>query len=283
MTNLEMPNERDFGWELKLASSSHFDVYMRYNGQYICVANHSRLSGVTSEMIHWWFQHFLNMKVRLEDVKGYEGHTIPAYLLWHPSDHLNATLLGKVGPQFKAEAGDIVHIQEAIQYQKYGWKYPVDKTLNVFYCSPDGWAIGKKLPNLGEAMMLRIHFKDAIEGDDHLGVDIHYEFVIGLSGNDPVSRSITKKLTSKLCAEFFDAWHLHSAIEVGTFENFLPALYAQRKMIGTLRYSTGMNLSLPSLTTQPGFSRALFEERLQGYKDADNPYVYQAYEKPSFL
>ena len=35
--------------------------------------------------------------------------------------------------------------------------------------------------------------------------------------------------------EFFEASHLHNAIEVGTFENFLPGLYEQRSDLEDLR------------------------------------------------
>ncbi len=34
---------------------------------------------------------------------------------------------------------------------------------------------------------------------------------------------------------------------------------------------------------QSGFDRTLFETRLHGFKQAKNPVLYQAYDKPSFL
>ena len=283
MTNLQMPPERDYGWELKQTSSTYFEIHQRDNGQFACILNHSLLRGVTSEMIAWWFQRFQNMKVTLEDVEGFEGKTVPVYLLWHPSDHINATLKGKIGAEFIATAGDTIHIQEAMQYKKYGLKYPVDKELEVFYCQPDGWAMGKKLPLLGEVVVLRVHFKDAIEGDEVIGVHYHYEVVIGLSGKDPVSRFINRKLTADIGPEFFEAWHLHNAIEVGTFENFLPALYAQKSNTGSLRYSKSMNPALTTKAKQTGHNEELFKSRVEGYRACENPYDYQEYNKPSFL
>lgn len=283
VVNLIMPEPRNYGWELKPTSSTHFNIRKRDNGQFFCVLNHALLRGVTSEMIFWWFRHFQNMQVTLDDIANYEGKKVPAYLLWHPSDHVNATLKGKIGPKFLAEAGDTIHIQEAMQYNKYGWKYGVDKELKVFYCGQDGWAMGKKLPILGEAMVLRIHFKDVKEGENIIGVHYHYEVVIGLSGQDLVSKCINRKLTKQASTTFFEAWHLHNTIEVGTFENFLPVLFAQRANMTSLHYSKDMSPPLPSPVTQKGYSEALFNERLCGYENADNLYQFMAYEQPSFL
>ena len=170
-----------------------------------------------------------------------------------------------------------------MQYNKYGWKYGVDKELSVFYCGQDGWAMGKKLPILGETMVLRIHFKDVKEGEKIIGVHYHYEVVIGLSGQDLVSKFINSKLTKKISTTFFEAWHLHNAIEVGTFENFLPALFAQKANMTSLHYSKDMSPRLSSPVTQKGYSEALFNERLRGYENADNLYQFMAYEQPSFL
>ena len=82
-----------------------------------------------------------------------------------------------------------------MQYDVYGWKYPVDTALKVFYVGEDGWAMGKSIPLVGPVMMLRIHFKDVFDGQTHLGVQYHYEVVIGASGDGVVSRLINKKLT----------------------------------------------------------------------------------------
>ena len=99
MTSLMMPPERKFGWALKTTSSTDFAIHKRDNDQFCVVLNHALLRGVTSEMIYWWFRHFQNIKVTLDDIEGYEGKAVPAYLLWHPSDHFNATLKRKIGSQ----------------------------------------------------------------------------------------------------------------------------------------------------------------------------------------
>ncbi len=105
---------------------------------------------------------------------------------------------------------------------------------------------------------------------------------MGVSGNNFLAKTINKLLTKELSTDFFEAWHLHNTIEVGTFENFLPALYEQRE-IGNYSYLKSMNSHKVSDNNQTGFSKDLFEVRFNGYKNASNPFSYQAYEKGSFL
>lgn len=274
----EMPAARDFGWRLKNTETTRFEIIERENGQFCAVLNHSCVRGVTSEMVSWWFRNFANLTVTLDDTPGYEGAQVPAYLLWHPSDHSNATLSGSLGPGGKARAGAKIHIQEAMQFDTYGLKYPVNTALNIFYCANDGWAMGKAIPILGKAMCLRIHFADIVTDGDIAGVHYHYEVVIGVSGNNPIARALNKKITADYSPEFFSAWHLHNAIEVGTFENFLPALYAQRENTAGLRYTRAMDLMSQRVDAQRAHSDELFTQRVAGFKAAKDPYAYQAAE-----
>ncbi|GAA0787560.1 hypothetical protein GCM10009077_43410 [Roseibium denhamense] len=283
MTNLQMPATRDYGWALKPVSSSHFNIHQKGNGQFCVVLNHALLRGVSAEMLHWWFLNFTRLRVLLKDVPGYVLQEVPGYWLWHPVDHLSATLSGNLGPGGVAKEGCSIHIREAMQYDRFGWKYPVDAKLKVYYVGSDGWAMGKALPLVGPVMMLRIHFKDVFEDGQHVGVHYHYEVVIGATGNNPVTRFINRKIASEFGPEFFAAWHRHNVIEVGTFENFLPALFAQKDASSSVEYARDMNPDLPSPDTQTGYDWALFERRLSGYKNSDTPYVYQQYQSPSFL
>lgn len=278
-----MPAARDFGWINKPVSSSHFEIHQKDNGQFCVVLNHALLRGVSAEMLQWWFLNFTRLKVRLLDVPGYEGEEVPGYWLWHPVDHLSATLSGNVGPGGIAQTGCSIHIREAMQYERYGWKYPVDSQLKVFYVGSDGWAMGKALPVIGPVMMLRIHFKDVFEDAQHVGVHYHYEVVIGATGNNPVARFVNHRVTKEFGPEFFAAWQRHNVIEVGTFENFLLALFAQKKRLSSLEYSRDMNPDLPSPELQQGHDKALFESRLRGYSKAQDPYEFQQYQSASFL
>ncbi|MEM9763526.1 MAG: hypothetical protein AAF968_13635 [Pseudomonadota bacterium] len=278
-----MPPMRDFGWPLKELGSTHFGINKRENGQFTVVLNHALLRGVRAEMIAWWFRNFTRLRITLRDVAGYEGETVPAYLLWHPSDHLDATLIGRTAQDGSPLPGETrIHIREAMQYLRYGWKYPVDATLTGANVGGDGWGMGKRLPFLGPLMMLRIHFKDVVQGGVHLGVHYHYEVVIGVSGNGPVSRFVNRRMTAAYGPEFFRAWHTHNVIEVGVFENFLPALYAQRADAPDLRFSREDSI-VPPGNGQTGFDPALFEKRVAALANASDPYLEQRYAEATFL
>ncbi|MEL6169502.1 MAG: hypothetical protein AAFR35_12490 [Pseudomonadota bacterium] len=275
MSDLTMPTPRNYGWVLKPTSSTQFEIINRDNGQFCVVLNHALLRGVTAEMIHWWFLNFPNLRVRLRDVPQYEGSTVPGYLLWHPSDHINATLSGSLGPGGTSRAGASIGIQEAMQYERYGLTYPVDTTLKILYCEPDGWSMGKVLPIMGKAMVLSIRYQDVVRDGVHMGVHYHYEIVVGVSGRDPVSKALNRKITGDYTTDFFSAWHTHNAIEVGTFENFLPALWAQRSKPDDLQYGPDMNAAPDGALSQTAQGPDLFARRTAGYRSARNPYEHQ--------
>ncbi|WP_164662207.1 hypothetical protein [Tropicibacter sp. Alg240-R139] len=283
MTSMQMPLAREFGWDLKPTSSSAFEIHKRDNGQFCVVLNHSLLRGVRAEMVHWWFLNFPNLRVRLRDIPAYEDKVVPAYHLWHPIDHLSATLTGNLGPGQTARTGCSIHIQEAMQYDAYGWKYPVDKQLKVFYVGDDGWAMGQVLPFVGPITMLRVHYKDVFEGAEHLGVHYHYEVVIGAGGHGLASKLINKKISKVAGPDFFSAWQRHNVIEVGTFENFLPVLYAQKENLQNLEYAKDMNPMANITTSQKAFDNELFNQRLEGYRQADRSSSYQQFDEASFI
>ncbi|MEO1556382.1 MAG: hypothetical protein AAFS01_08105 [Pseudomonadota bacterium] len=283
MTNLKMPKPRDFGWTLKPTSSSLFDIQKRDNGQFSVVLNHALLRGVSAEMVHWWFCNFTHLKVRLHGVPDYEGQQVPAYWLWHPIDHYSAELSGTLGPGNTAQPGCAIRIREAMQYDRYGWKYKADAKLKVLYVGKDGWAMGKVLPLFGPVIMLRIHYKDVFDDGQHIGVHYHYEVVIGSSAKTSLGRWVNSRITGAYGTEFFDAWHRHNVIEVGTFENFLPALFAQRSTPESLEYQPDMAPDLPPSEIQEGFDRSFFEGRVKAYSSGSNPYAVQRFDGPSIL
>ena len=277
MQKLSMPQERKFEWELKPVSSVHWGQVKNKSGQLCVVLEHSLLRGVTSEMIAWWFKNFANLMVTLKDVEGYEGKKVPAYLLWHPSDHVNAQFKGNLGENNSARAGAKIHIKETMQYKKYGFKYPVDQELEIFYCENDGWGMGKRIPFLGTMIFLRISFKDVYEDGKIIGARYHYEVVAGTNKQHFIAKAINKKMVGGYTAEFWEAWITHNTIEVGVFENFLPVLFSQRSDLDNLEYAKSMNPITPNMAALPqeGFDKELLKERLKGYEQSDNAFDYQ--------
>ena len=283
MSKLTLPKERDYGWELKPTSSTYFSIFTRDNGQMCIVLEHALIRGCTTEMIYWWFRHFANLKVKLIDIEGYRNVEVPGYFLWHPSDHIGVSISGDLDEEGCAKAGSYIHIQEAFQAKKYGLKYQVDSKIKVFYCEKDGWAMGKDIPLLGRMMCLRNHFKDIYEDGKIIGVHYFYEVIIGLSSKSVMAKFMNSRIKQQFSEEMFTAWHLHNAIEVGTFENFLPALYAQRNQLDQLVYEKSMNPELSSPSLQKGYDEALFDRRVAGYQNARDPFEYQAATKKTFL
>lgn len=143
--------------------------------------------------------------------------------------------------------------------------------------------MGKALPVIGKVMSLRIHYKDVYENGDILGVHYHYEIVIGAGGNNAISRFINGRIKSHFSPEFFEAWHTHNVIEVGTFENFLPALYEQRLSPEAVSYSKPMNCASSYPSSQEAYDLCLFEQRMQGYKEAGDVHRYQGLDSKTFL
>ena len=140
--------------------------------------------------------------------------------------------------------------------------------------------MGRTLPMFGPVMMLRISFANVSgESGEHLGVHYHYEVVIGATGNHAIARAINRRITASFGPEFFSAWHRHNVIEVGTFENLLPALYAQRHNTGPLEYRLEMNTVAGDEETQQAHSLELFKQRVAGYRDAIRPFDYQGFNK----
>ena len=277
MNKLSMPQERKFEWELKPVSSVHWGQVKNKSGQLCVVLEHSLLRGVTSEMIAWWFKNFANLKVTLNDIEGYEGKKVPAYFLWHPYDHIDAQLYGKLGENNTARAGVKIHIKETMQYNKYGFKYPVNQALEIFYCENDGWGMGKIIPLIGTMIFLRISYKDVYKDGEIIGVHYHYEVVAGTNKQNFIAKAINKKIVGGYTAEFWEAWITHNTIEVGVFENFLPALFNQRNDLENLQYAKSMNPINQDIVSQQqeGFNKKLFEERLKGYEQSDNAFDYQ--------
>lgn len=277
MQKLHMPQERKFEWELKPVSSVYWGQVKNKSGQLCVVLEHSLLRGLTSEMIAWWFKNFANLSVTLHDIEGYEGKKVPAYFLWHPSDHISAQFKGSLGENHTARAGAKIQIQETMQYKKHGFKYPVNEELEIFYCEHDGWGMGKKIPLLGTMIFLRISYKDVYQKGKIIGVQYHYEVVAGTNKKNLITQAINRKIVGGYSSEFWEAWITHNTIEVGVFENFLPALYSQRNNLDNLAYAKSMNPITQDMAAQDqkGFDKNLLEERLKGYEQSDNAFDYQ--------
>lgn len=249
------PSRRKFGWALKEdLTASVFHLERKANGQLAIMLHHPTIrGGCTCEMLYWWFQHFANLKVRLLNVEGWEDEVVSAYFLWHPTDHIAATLPhgGLWTP------GDKLCIQEMLQYDVHGASFYVNDELELYHLLPGsggGQSMGKALPLLGPLIRTRIQWKDVPEG-----VAYHYEIAIGQANPNPVQRFIVDKIAGKFNEDFMGAWHRHNLMEVGCFENFLPALFYQRAKLagpdGQPDFSVPLEFDAKAMNSAKGLPR----------------------------
>lgn len=263
-----LPPPRDYGWHLKQPSSTNFQIVHKDNGQMCIVLTHSIVRGVTCEMIHFWFQHFCQSKVRLENVPGFEGKTVPFYWLWHPYDHVSATMKNP-SKEGLLTAGSSIQICEYMQSDVHGDKFPVNSTMAVWLLEGGdcgGQGMGKVVPFLGPMIRTRIFWHDTPEG-----VLYQYEMVMGQHNAGPLSNLIRSKIAAGFTAEMIRSWNRHNSIEVGTFENFLPAIWEQRETVrsgGVPVYDAATMNGAKGLPAQVGGASVdLFDRRVQEYKD----------------
>ena len=75
---------------------------------------------------------------------------------------------------------------------------------------------------------------------------------------------------------------MHNVIEVGTFERFLPVLYAQRDAGTELRY-TRHHPTISLTAAQVGHDADLVAQRVAAFTRSDDPMATLAYDKRTFL
>lgn len=99
----KLPPPYDFGWTLRDVSSADVVQTALGDGRREILINHAPLTGVTTEMLEWWFQNF-------DGVARFRGREIPAYHLWHPRDHIQVTFAR--GREGRVAPGQQIKIQE---------------------------------------------------------------------------------------------------------------------------------------------------------------------------
>ena len=283
----DWPAFREFGWRLKEIESTTFQIKSHpENGQMVIILNHPIVRGVSCSMIHWWFQHFANLKIRLKNVGNYgDGDVVPAYFLWHPKDHFGATLLDQV-EDGKYHVGARIHIQEAMSFDKYERKYLVDDATTCWYLRNGtfgGQGMGVNLPFGSWILSSRICWEDVKDGEIDVGVHYHYEMTIGIA-NKLFGKWINPILKYKkgISEEWYREWNRHNVIEVGTFENFLPRLYDQRDILVNkpvsewiMEYDAKTDDAAKNLPIQnESHDPSLVDSRMDGYMKSDDTHQH---------
>lgn len=196
--------------ELKPVSSARVIYKNLDNGQFTITLLHDLIKGVTPQMLLWWFGH-------MAGTMRYMGGEYPRYLVWHPYDHVFFEV-AKPGPDGAAGQGATWHIVEA------------------FGRNPD--YLSEIMPLVEKLDETGITLVEHALGSEVLRLEHHFFPEQGGTRYESYMTAGTTSFPSKLVLNpvvrhrFTDvkqqAWVKHNIEEVGHFEEFLPALYAEQ-------------------------------------------------------
>lgn len=207
----------DFGWTLRPVSSADVVQTALGDGRLEILINHAPLTGITTEMLEWWFQSF-------DGIARYKGRSIPAYHLWHPYDHVSVAF-DRGGTQLVAPRNTI-SIQEVFGRDPL---YEVNVTAEIHRWDRRG--VGFHTDVLGH----RISELDHVFTDTSAGVDYRSRLRFG-AGNGPLRGLINTMIVARrFSPALATAWIRHNVEEVGCFVEFLPDLFATRAITLPLR------------------------------------------------
>ena len=202
---------RRVGWKMKPLSSARTEERILPDGRVVLNVEHELLSGVTPEMLVWWWR---NIDGDIE----IDGQAVRRYLVWHPIDHIHFGLLqrssdGSVGP------GAIFHLVEALGADM---NHLIDVAVRLKELDETGATV--ELHALGRVVW---HMRGQFLRRDR-GTQFISTMTIGGTG-----WLASLGLTGLLVDRFFPRerrrlWLKHSVEEIGNLQFFLPDLYRRR-------------------------------------------------------
>jgi hypothetical protein len=200
---------------MKSLDSARTELRFLSDGRLHLHIRHDVLRGVTPAMLVWWFQH-------LEGTIEVAGRTYPRYHVWHPVDHIAVRYArrlpdGSVGPGAK------IHIQEAFAGNP---RWLVDIVTTIERLDEGGFV---HAPWVGGVRMAVLDYAFTPVPGGTL-----YENSITFGPEHPVARALVNRFVRPRMfpEDKARAWLRHNVEEVGSFEHFLPALYAQQARPG---------------------------------------------------
>ncbi|WP_412555659.1 hypothetical protein [Shimia sp. MIT1388] len=218
---MQLPEPREFGWELKSFDNAHSTVTHLPDGRTLFEVDHPPVRDVTAEMLSWWYGVYADLTLVID------GDTYPAFLVSHPQDHISLDS-EKAVPDGPLKAGDFLNIQEAYQRNP---KFALDERLEVVALDAQRFAL--KATRRGVTVAdLEFRFEDGPDGAKFTNL-----LTVG------VESGWLKPLVNRVMIPWLYyedknyAWVLHTVEEVGNFENFLPEIFARRDQGMTIRWN----------------------------------------------
>ncbi|GAA6182561.1 hypothetical protein NBRC116594_39990 [Shimia sp. NS0008-38b] len=209
---MNLPEVRDFGWELRRLDDGFSKVTLLPDGRTLFEVEHAPVRDVTTDMLSWWYGVYADLKLVIDE------QMYPAYLVSHPLDHisLRSEKKDKDGP---LSPGDFITLVEA-----YGRnpQHSTNERLEVTQRDKKKFALRASRRGITVADVEFVF----VDGPD--GAEVKNKLTVG------VENGILKPLVNRWIVPWLYnedrnyAWVRHSIEEIGNFENFLPDIYARR-------------------------------------------------------
>jgi hypothetical protein len=213
----------EYSYELRKVDSARVHVGRRVDGRLEARIAHAPLRGVTSEMLVWWFENFADGPDAIEDdlstrkTARVGDKDVPLYWLWHPIDHFMVQIKRPApnGAPGLSEGARVV-LKETILKT-------IEMNGLIDGMNRDGVHLTlKRGPlRLGD---LRHTFVDTEQG-------LEYRSRLIAGSTLPLIGPLVNQIVNRIIFSpaMLNRWLQHNVEEVGAFENFLPALFAQRE------------------------------------------------------
>ena len=208
-----IPSPLAVDYPLKPLTSAATTIELLSDGRTRYAIEHELLRGVTPAMMVWFLNH-------MTDSIELAGERVQRYRAWHPHDHIQLTYLRPAEDGSNFGAGSQLRIEEAFGGDP---KMAIDVIATVEFLDETGFAHYETQGGLRVARM-DYRFEPTPEGTLYRNA-----LTVGHVGAGPLSWFINRVVQPLVFPRAKGlAWIQHNIEEVGTFEAFLPEMYARR-------------------------------------------------------
>ena len=214
MARLPIPAPRPVLYPLRATDTARSSIERLARYRRRVTIDHQPLSGVTPDMLLWWFTH-------LGGTMSYAGRVMPRYLVWHPLDHIHWEL---ARPDRNGGAGEGARFR-IVEAFGANPDFYVDTTERVEKLDRTGIRLVRRLAGVP---VLQLEHTWS-QGRD----STHYVSVLDVGARGHAFTPVNRFLTERLLPEaMLEAWVKHNIEEVGLLE---PLLTASDQLEGAAR------------------------------------------------
>jgi hypothetical protein len=214
---MKSPKPRNLGWTLKRLEGAHLTMTLLSDGRTQYKIEHSKVRGVTAEMISWWYGVYADLTLVID------GQVFPAFLISHPTDHISLKKETST-PNETLQPGDHIIIQECYNQEM---DQILNERLTVLSLENDFYTLQVSRAGMRVAD-IEFRFNDCDSG-----VNFTSKLTVGVELG-PLKSLINRIIIPWLYFRNRNweksnaAWMQHTVEEIGNFENFLPEIFNRR-------------------------------------------------------